>query len=192
MVHQSSVNNKARENLQAESAVIVGENHILAFVEKVTQGGKFDPNAPLQLRTTTRLDPMTYMLFGAYHLRVTGNGLLCDDWLPINGDLDALDDLQRLKTLLDQCMLRVFEGVGKSQAPVTARQKVKPKSRIDDSDEEGKEGESQDEEDETPKNRALTSTEIVELDNLASDVVGEQSLPFSLFLALTLNSEVGC
>jgi hypothetical protein len=57
---------------------------------------------------------MTYMLFGAYELVVTQRGLECDRWLPVVGNLHALDDVQRLKTLLDGCMLRVFEGVGKS------------------------------------------------------------------------------
>ena len=54
-----------------------------------------------QLRNTTRLDPMTYMLFGAYNLNVTQSGLQCDNWLPVAGNLQALDDIQRLKTLFD-------------------------------------------------------------------------------------------
>lgn len=54
------------------------------------------------------------MLFGAYDLTVTQRGLECDRWLPVTGNLHALDDIQRLKTLLDACLLRVFEGVGKS------------------------------------------------------------------------------
>lgn len=66
------------------------------------------------LRNVTRLDPMTYMLFGAYKLFVTQNGLECDSWLPVAGNLHALDDIQRLKTLLDKCMLRIYEGVGRS------------------------------------------------------------------------------
>lgn len=57
---------------------------------------------------------MTYMLFGAYELVVTARGLECDGWLPVTGNTHALDDVQRLKTALDVCMLRVFEGLGKS------------------------------------------------------------------------------
>lgn len=54
------------------------------------------------------------MLFGAYNLVVTQRGLECDGWLPVTGNLYGLDDVQRLKGLLERCMLRVFEGVGKS------------------------------------------------------------------------------
>lgn len=57
---------------------------------------------------------MTYMLFGAYELVVTARGLECDGWLPVTGNTHALDDVQRLKAALDVCMLRVFEGLGKS------------------------------------------------------------------------------
>jgi len=35
----------------------------------------------------------------------------CDGWLPIVGNIDGLDDIQRLKTLMEACMLRVFEGI---------------------------------------------------------------------------------
>lgn len=74
-----------------------------------------NPNAGItSLRSVTRLDPMTYMLFGAYEVYATGRGLECDGWLPVTGNLHALDDVQRLKTYLDACMLRVFEGLSKA------------------------------------------------------------------------------
>jgi small subunit ribosomal protein S24e len=64
------------------------------------------------LRTCTKLDPMTYLLFGAYSLRPQANGIQCDDWLPIVGDIRLLDDVHRLKKSFEGCMLRVFEGIG--------------------------------------------------------------------------------
>nr|KIR45840.1 nuclear DNA helicase II [Cryptococcus bacillisporus CA1280] len=119
VIHNSSVNSRRREiNGPEESSASFNpaEKRLYAFAEKsrnVPVGG--NPNsAPTNLRTVTRLDPMTYMLFGAYELVVTARGLECDGWLPVTGNTHALDDVQRLKAALDVCMLRVFEGLGKS------------------------------------------------------------------------------
>lgn len=119
VIHNSSVNSRRREVSGPEetsASFNPAEKRLYAFAEKsrnVPVGG--NPNsAPTNLRTVTRLDPMTYMLFGAYELVVTARGLECDGWLPVTGNTHALDDVQRLKTALDVCMLRVFEGLGKS------------------------------------------------------------------------------
>jgi hypothetical protein len=118
-IHSSSVNAKNREiggPATSSASYSPAEKRLYAFSEKarnIPASGKIE-NAITQLRNVTRLDPMTYMLFGAYNLLVTQKGIECDGWLPVVGNLHALDDIQRLKTLLDGCMLRVFEGVGKS------------------------------------------------------------------------------
>ena len=130
---------------------------------------------------------MTYMLFGAYELAVTQRGLECDSWLPVAGNLHALDDVQRLKTLLDACMLRVFEGVGKSLVRGRDRRWVKTvdsvdvragSSRIEQPvDDGGDEGENEsDDEDNAGMGRKrvvepLSGDEIKELDLLTTDVV---------------------
>lgn len=178
-----------RENLAAESSTIIGEKALMAFVEKVAVGSSGDSNQPAQLRNTTRLDPMTYLLFGAYHLRSTPNGLLCDDWLPIVGNMGALDEVQRLKNLLDGCMLRIFQGVGAAlakqrserltkrgnQAAVRQRQQIKTVGQNGNNDNSDDEDEAEHEAgvelEETPVDLTLTTTEVIELDNLASDVV---------------------
>ena len=95
---------------------------------------------------------MTYMLFGAYNLEVSERGLVCDGWLPIVGNLDALDDIQRLKTLLDQCMLRVFEGISKRN-----RQRH---MRDESGDDEG-----------AGRATSLSATEVKELDIFTRDIV---------------------
>ncbi|ORY29332.1 hypothetical protein BCR39DRAFT_532387 [Naematelia encephala] len=119
MISTASVNSRRREiggPVEPSTSFNPAERRLYAFFEKsevVPLGGK--QSATLSsLRNVTRLDPMTYMLFGAYNLNVTNQGLDCDGWLPVWGNLPALDDIQRLKTLLDACMLRVFEGVGKT------------------------------------------------------------------------------
>jgi HrpA-like RNA helicase len=118
-IHGSSVNSRKREVGGPEmpsASFNPAEKRIYAFGEKtrnIPPGGTA-ASAMTQLRNTTRLDPMTYMLFGAYDLAGTSRGLECDGWLPVTGNVYALDDVQRLKTLLDACLLRVFEGVGKA------------------------------------------------------------------------------
>jgi hypothetical protein len=102
--------------------------------------------------------------------------------------LYALDDVQRLKTLFEKCMLRVFEGVGKSltrgrdERRRETRSHVhvkKGSSRIDDDQDdvdEGKEQESGDEEDGETREASRSSgplsvEEVRELELLTGDVV---------------------
>ncbi|KAN0064438.1 hypothetical protein ACQY0O_002816 [Thecaphora frezii] len=118
-IHPSSVCHLKYTKHKQDDASHTGERELIAFGEKVrntsmqTSNGSGGGNAMTMLRGCTRLDPLTYMLFGAYDVRVTNQGIECDDWLPITGNLDALDDLERLKAIMDVVMLRVFEGIGK-------------------------------------------------------------------------------
>lgn len=98
------------------------------------------------------------MLFGAHRVEVTRRGLDCDEWLPIIGDLNVLDDLERLKVMMESCLLRVFEGITKLRFK-------RPPPPVD-----AKEDESGDEDDD-PKDKSLSTTEIKELDFLAQDLV---------------------
>lgn len=160
-MHPSSVNHRKRE-LPEQDNVSAGEKQLFAFAEKrqnVSGGGG---GAQTFLVTTTRLDPMTYMLFGAYKLEVTERGLECDGWLPIVGNLDALDDIQRLKTLMDSCMLRVFEGIMMGRRQRRGRMlPVLPREE---------ESESGDEDDER-KDYSMSREEVKELDLLTRDIV---------------------
>ncbi|GAA6018320.1 hypothetical protein JCM10207_000804 [Rhodosporidiobolus poonsookiae] len=114
-IHPSSVN--SRKNEKAADLPVTASKQIYAYGEKSktgAMGGKGEGQT--FLRSTTKLDPLGYMLFGAYHLQVEQNGLTCDGWLPIvasnSGGLAALDDVERLKQILDYSLLRVFEGLG--------------------------------------------------------------------------------
>jgi small subunit ribosomal protein S24e len=89
------------------------DKQIIAYAEKrqnISVAGSPD-KAPMFLCRTTKLDPMTYVLFGAYRIAVTAQGLECDGWLPIVGNVYALDDIQKLKVMMEACMCRVFEGL---------------------------------------------------------------------------------
>lgn len=114
--------------------------------------------------TTTRVDPLTYMLFGAHHIEVTQRGLICDEWLPVIGRGDSLDDIERLKVLMESCMLRVFEGItqGRAKRRIAAGP-VAPR--------EEREEESEDEDDDTRvKNYALSTAEIQDLDQMTQQI----------------------
>ncbi|KAJ7487601.1 P-loop containing nucleoside triphosphate hydrolase protein [Mycena galericulata] len=155
-IHPSSVNN--RKHTMSEQH---DEKQLYAFMEK-RQNTTTSSTPQTTLVTTTRLDPLTYMLFGAYKLQVTERGLDCDGWLPIVGNLDALDDIQRLKTLMESSMLRVFEGIimnrRQSRAanmPVLPREE-EPESEADDED---------------IKDLSMSREEVKELDFLTRDIV---------------------
>lgn len=112
------------------------------------------------------------MLFGAYNLVATDVGLECDDWLPMEGSYEALDDVRRLKLLMEGCMLRVFEGIHNRKkvppTPAATGKYIPPNLRqVRDNDE----GESDDEDDENAKGGRLTTAEIKELDEFTHGIV---------------------
>lgn len=100
------------------------------------------------------------MLFGAYKLQVVERGLECDNWLPIVGNLDALDDVQRLKTLMEGCMLRVFEGITMGRRRRNESLPILPR---EEESESGLEDEDRD--------YSLSRDEVKELDQMTRDVV---------------------
>lgn len=161
-MHPSSVNNRKHDG-SSDKEDIYAEKALYAFTEKrqnLSAGG----GGGVNLVTSTRIDPMTYVLFGAYEIEVTGKGLDCDGWLPVHGHIDTLDDIERLKTLMESCMLRVFEGI------MMSRQKRNWRDAIPLSPRE--EAEADDDDDpQTHKHQALTSDEIRELDLLTRDMV---------------------
>jgi small subunit ribosomal protein S24e len=110
MIFPASVNNRVRENHRDKDGGFV-DKQLFAFAEKYRNVSSSSSNAGTFLRGCTQLDPMTYLLFGAYNAVVTERGLECDDWLPIVGKVDIMDDIQTLKTRMEKCFLRVFEGI---------------------------------------------------------------------------------
>ncbi|EPQ60643.1 P-loop containing nucleoside triphosphate hydrolase protein, partial [Gloeophyllum trabeum ATCC 11539] len=115
-IHPSSVNFRRRDKFDREAEG--EERQLYAYMEKrqnLSVAGTQGSQAQKYIVTTTRLDPMTYILFGAHEIRATAHGLECDEWLPIGGNVDALDDLRRLKRRIEDCLLRVYEGIVASQ-----------------------------------------------------------------------------
>lgn len=162
-IHPSSVNHRKRD-LAATDAVFA-EKQLYAFAEKrqnLTTGGS-NSTSNMFLVTTTRLDPMTYVLFGAYEIEVTERGLECDGWLPVVGNIDGLDDIQRLKTLMEACMLRVFEGIvmGRQKRHLRDTTPILPRE----------EAETDDDDDDSTKDYSLSPSEIRELDLMTRDIV---------------------
>lgn len=134
------------------------EKQILAYSEKRQNLSTGESNPQKFLVNTTRIEPLAYILFGAYRVEVTRRGLECDEWLPIIGDYSALDDLEHLKVLIESCMLRVFQGVIKQG---NSQRAPRPDSKEDESDDE----------DENMSEGPLSTTEIRELDWITQDVV---------------------
>lgn len=161
MIHPSSVNHRKRDVIDDSQPTV--EKQLYAYTEmrrNLAGGGP----AQTYLLNTTKLDPMTYMLFGAHNLEVVDRGLECDNWLPIIGERGsgALDDIQRLKTIMEACMLRVFEGITMSRRH-RSRQTLPTLPR---------EEESESEDDSTRgSNYSLSKQEIKELDKLTRNVV---------------------
>lgn len=113
-----------------------------------------------------------------------------DDWLPITGNLDALDDIQRLRIVMDSCFLRVWEGLDHlNRVRTPLRKKAVTESRAasptpDDDEEEEEQAEFGMYDEELDKmgrgsarqadkdsEGSLSSDEIIELGYLSSDVV---------------------
>jgi len=160
MIHPSSVNNRKWDPTEEDQVYV--EKQLYAYAEmrcNLAGGG----SSTTFLVNTTKLDPMTYMLFGAHQLQVVDRGLECDNWLPIFRDRGsgALYDIQRLKTTMEACMLRVFEGITMSR-----RNRIRQPLPILPREE----SESEDEAD-SNKDYSLSSQEIQELDELTRDVV---------------------
>ncbi|KAF6766020.1 DEAH box polypeptide 36 [Ephemerocybe angulata] len=158
-MHPSSVNHRKKE-LPERRDVVTEEKQIFAFAEKRRNAaGSGSPQT--YLITTTKLDPLTYMLFGAYDLAVAERGLVCDNWLPIVGNVDALDNIQRLKSYMEASMLRVFEGIAMS------RRQTRPHNAAIMPREE--------EEEDLPevidRDYSLSAQEVKELDFITRDIV---------------------
>lgn len=162
MIHPSSVNHRKRDIVEDGQPVV--EKQLYAYSEmrrNLTGGG----SSQTYLVTTTKLDPMTYMLFGAYNLQVVDRGLECDNWLPIIGERGSgvLDDIQRLKTIMEACMLRVFQGITMSRRHRTRHRilPIPPREKESESENEGS----------RDKDYSLSKQEVRELDQLTRSVV---------------------
>ncbi len=136
-MHPSSICHTKFTKHKPWDAANMGEKEIFAFSEKIRNAsGSAGNNASTMLRGCTRLDPLTFMLFGATEVRVLGEGVECDYWLPITGNVESLDNLEKLRSIMDVIMLRVFEGIGKRKTPDAGRRRD-----VGDEDEGGEEDE---------------------------------------------------
>ena len=144
------------------------EKEIIAFAEKRQNISVVTNNPQKFIVTTTRLDPMSYMLFGAHNVQVAGRGLECDEWLPVIGNLGALDQISRLKEAMDLCFLRIYEGIIMSKRNRHGRVVIpRPEEKEEESDDDA--------DDETGQARAqdlsLSTAEIGEFEDLTRNLV---------------------
>ncbi|KAG8963105.1 hypothetical protein FRC03_003381 [Tulasnella sp. 419] len=173
-MHSRSVNHRKRESKQ-EDGPSAREKQLYTFQEKSQNATISNAKPQTMLRNVTRIDLLTYMLFGAYHLTPTETHLECDEWLPVVGDIDGLLEIQRLKMLMESCLLRVFDGIcfakasHKRQNPHRPGVYIAPGARsnlVDDWEEMG-----YDLDDRYDAATPLAEQEIKELDDMATSIV---------------------
>lgn len=158
-IHPSSVNHRKHiRSSEDDTSFLQGEKQIYAYAEKRQNLTVAGQTPQMYLINTTRLDPLTYLLFGANDIQVTERGLECDEWLPIAGNLDVLDDIQHLKTMMESCMLRVFQGIHMSKTRAGS-QLVDMSAREDEAG------------DEILEDLSLSSRELSNLDSITRDIV---------------------
>ena len=163
-IHPSSVNHRKKE-MSPPDTTLRREKQILAFAEKRQNISVVANNPQKFIVTTTRLDPMSYMLFGAYNIQVAGRGLECDEWLPIVGNQAALDQISRLKEAMDLCFLRVYEGIVMAKRNRHGRIILRPEEKEEESDDEG-DGAGQTHE----RDLSLSSTEMGEFEDITRNL----------------------
>lgn len=180
-MHPSSVNHTKRL-VEPKSDFV--EKQLFAYTEKRQNLSMLGQGSgQMSLMGCTRLDPMTYVLFGAYHLEAADLGLECDGWLPMTGKFSALDDVRLLKLLMEGCMLRVFEGLNNStvqsirqrrrQQPVAAAAPGKYIPPFARQNRDNDEDESGDEEEDTlgRSHGALSDAETRDLSSFTQKIV---------------------
>lgn len=172
LMHPSSICHTKFTKHKPWDAANMGEKEIFAFSEKIRNAsGSAGNNASTMLRGCTRLDPLTFMLFGATEVRVLGEGVECDFWLPITGNTDSLDNLEKLRSIMDVIMLRVFEGIGKRRKDASP-QTQRGARRVEDVDEyEGIDDEDEDEELGDRTDLSLSPQEIGEFEYMSQGIV---------------------
>ncbi|KAF5390271.1 hypothetical protein D9757_002934 [Collybiopsis confluens] len=156
MIHPSSVNHPKHSESTHEFT-----RHIVAFGEKRQNVGA-GSGSSVFLVNTTRLEPLIYALFGAHRIQKEDQGLLLDNWISLLGNLDTLDDLYDLRSYLDGCMMRVFEGI------VMGRRKNRNLTVLPREEELSESGDDMMDED---RDYSLSKIEVKELDLLSRDVV---------------------
>ncbi|ORX37412.1 P-loop containing nucleoside triphosphate hydrolase protein [Kockovaella imperatae] len=197
IISNGSVNRKTRETGQSDkspASPIVNEKRLYAFTVKASlpseegASGKSSANkkarsATSVLRQVSRIDPLTYLLFGAYDLVHDGKSLLCDSWLAVTGNPYTLSDIVKLRSLIDTCMLRVFEGLGHSlimdrdsrrreiQQRIQLPRSTSPNISSDDEKDADVTQEDEAEEEQVRQILTLEPDEIRELQLLTADVV---------------------
>lgn len=110
---------------------------------------------------------MTYVLFGAYDVKNTDQGLECDEWLPVTGRTSMLHPLKELKESMEACLLRVFEGINNANS--RPRQGGPILQRTGDSMDEDNDDKAVYDD---VRASALSEDEVIELDFLTRDIVG--------------------
>ncbi|EJD47775.1 P-loop containing nucleoside triphosphate hydrolase protein [Auricularia subglabra TFB-10046 SS5] len=159
-IHPSSVNHVTRESREMtdESTYL---KDIYAFAEKRQNLTTGEARPQMYLMSTTKLDPLTYVLFGAYDVQSADGMLECDEWVPISGYVPTLQEIGKMKYLMESCLLRIYEGIFEARRKRQQRvHRYEPNER-----------EEEWEDDKDAKAGPLSAPELTELSKLGRDLV---------------------
>ncbi|CAG8500842.1 2296_t:CDS:2 [Diversispora eburnea] len=128
LIHPASVNSRKAVKLSSNLDSPIGT--LYAFSEKVKATG-----SSIFLRGTTRVDPLSVILFGGAVETKRENdtlNLVVDDWIKFKGDEYALNLTVYLKNYLEQCLTQVFERLEVSHSNVRRGGKLAGQLRRED------------------------------------------------------------
>ncbi|KAH7104403.1 P-loop containing nucleoside triphosphate hydrolase protein [Auriculariales sp. MPI-PUGE-AT-0066] len=111
-MHPSSVNHQSRDTKEAVRLSAMNRD-IFAFADKRQNLTTGQERPVMYLMSTTKLEPLTYVLFGAHEVRFaeSESALECDSWVAVTGYMPLLREIEKAKSLLHACFLRVYEGI---------------------------------------------------------------------------------
>ncbi|GBC09856.1 hypothetical protein RclHR1_09170004 [Rhizophagus clarus] len=154
-IHPASVNYKGRaaklaRNYRAGNGIIGSESDeslfapigtLYAYSTKIKKSGK-----QIYLRSTTRIDPLSVILFGGEtKLRQQNDSLLLtiDEWLPFGGNGKVIELVNKLKFLLENCLAQVYERLdtnvnNSNNSAFVQSDKLNLAGKLDDDDEKVK------------------------------------------------------
>jgi len=135
MIHGSSVNHSKFDTSDGEDKGRT-PTELYSYTEKRRNLSSGGGSGVSMLAGTSRIEPLTYALFGAHKLETYPKGLKGDHWITIAGNLNALEDVEKLRHMFDKCMLRVYESIalGKRDRKALLRRDSENENEADDED----------------------------------------------------------
>ncbi|CAB4409095.1 unnamed protein product [Rhizophagus irregularis] len=151
-IHPASVNYKGRaaklaRNYRVGNGIIGSESDeslfapigtLYAYSTKIKKSGK-----QIYLRSTTRIDPLSVILFGGETKQNDSLLLTIDEWLTFCGNGKVIESMNKLKLLLENCLAQVYERLdtnvnNSNNSAFVQNNKLNLAGKLDEDDEKDK------------------------------------------------------